>query len=117
MDVNQMFALMDFLMVGAGVYLVYAWYILKFKNEIREGILVQSGMAKRCKDIEGFKQYMAPKLLLFAICALGAGAMGLYSDYIQSVSSYVYLGGTVIFFAALILFTYASKKAQERYFR
>lgn len=116
MDTNQMFAIMDFIMVGAGAYLLYAWFLLQFKNEIREGVLVQQGMASRCKDIEGFKKYVGPKLLVFALCALASGGLGLYSDYVKPVNNYLYLGLTVVFFVILLIFVRYIKKAQEMFF-
>jgi hypothetical protein len=111
-----MFAIMDFIMVGAGAYLMYAWYLLQFKNEIREGVLVQAGNAKRCKDIEGYRKYVAPKLLLFALCALASGGIGLYSDFVRPINSYVYLGFTALFFVVLVIFVRYIKKAQEMFF-
>ncbi len=116
MDTSQMFAIMDFIMVGAGAYLMYAWYLLQFKNEIREGVLVQAGNAKRCKDIEGYRKYVAPKLLLFALCALASGGIGLYSDFVRPINSYVYLGFTALFFVVLVIFVRYIKKAQEMFF-
>ncbi len=116
MNVNQMFSIMDFIMVGAGVYLLYAWYLLKFKGEIKEGVLVQSGQAKKCKDPEGYRQYMAPKLLVFALCAIASGGLGLYSDFVKPINSIVYLCFTGVFFAVLVLFVYYTKKATERFF-
>lgn len=116
MDTNQMFAIMDFIMVGAGLYLLFAWYLLQFKNEIREGVLVQTGMAKKCKDLEGYKHYIAPKLLIFALCAIVSGAVGLYSDYVKPINSYVYLGLTLVFFVVLVLFVRFTKKAQDLFF-
>ncbi len=116
MDTNQMFGIVDILMVGAGCYILYSWYLLKFKNEIREGVLVQQGEAKKCKDIEGYKNYIAPKLLVFALCALASGGLGLYSDYVQPVNNYLYLGLTVIFFIVLVVFVRYTKKAQELFF-
>ena len=116
MDTNQMFAFMDFIMVGAGAYLMYAWYLLHFKNEIREGVLVQAGTAKRCKDIEGYKKYVSPKLLIFALCALASGGIGLYSDFVRPINSYVYLGFTALFFVVLVIFVRYIKKAQEMFF-
>ena len=116
MNTNQMFAIMDFTMVGAGLYLLFAWYLLQFKNEIREGVLVQTGMAKKCKDLEGYKRYIGPKLLIFALCAIASGAIGLYSDYVKPVNSYLYLGLTLVFFVVLVLFVRYTKKAQEMFF-
>ena len=116
MNTNQMFAIMDFIMVGAGIYLLYAWYLLQFKHEIKEGVLVQAGQAKKCKDPEGYRVYIAPKLLAFALCAVASGAIGLYSDYVKPINSIVYLCLTGAFFAVLVLFIVFTKKAQERFF-
>ena len=116
MNTNQMFTIMDFIMLGAGVYLLFSWYLLQFKNEIREGVLVQSGMARKCKDLEGYKRYIAPKLLIFALCAIASGALGLYSDYVRPVNSIFFLGCTVFFFIVLILFVRYTRKAQEMFF-
>ncbi len=116
MNTNQMFSIMDLFMVVAGLYLMYSWYLLQFKNEIREGVLVQQGEGKRCKDIEGYKKYIGPKLLIFAICAIAAGALGLYSDYVHPVNNFVYLGLTVFFFAVLVLFVRYTKKAEKMFF-
>ena len=113
MNTNQMFAIMDFIMVGAGIYLLFTWYLLQFKNEIREGVLIQQGMAHKCKDIEGYKRYIGPKLLIFALCALASGGLGLYSDYVRPVNTILYLALTVVFFIVLVLFVRYTKKAQE----
>ena len=116
MNTNQMFAIMDFIMVGAGLYLLFAWYLLQFKNEIREGVLVQQGMGKKCKDPEGYKKYIGPKLLIFALCAIGSGALGLYSDYVRPINSILYLCLTGVFFVVLVLFVRYIKKAQDMFF-
>ncbi len=116
MNTNQMFAIVDFFMVGAGCYILYSWYALQFKNQIQEGVLVQKGEASKCKDIEGYKKYIAPKLLVFALCALASGGLGLYSDYVAPVNSYLYLGLTVIFFIVLVVFVRYTKKAMEMFF-
>ncbi len=116
MDTAQMFGIVDLFMTGAGIYLLFSWYQLQFRNEIREGVLVQQGMAKKCKDIEGYKKYIGPKLLLFALCAIAAGGMGLYSDYVRPINTIFYLSLTVVFFIVLVLFVRYSKKAIEMFF-
>lgn len=115
-NMNQMFALIDFIMVGAGLYLLYAWYLLKFKSVIREGVLVQAGTAKKCKDLEGYRRYMSPKVLIFALCAIASGALGLYSDFVKPINSILYLGFMLLFFVVLILFVRFTKKAQDMFF-
>ena len=116
MNTNQVFAIMDFIMVGAGAYLMFTWAMLMFKNVIREGVLIPAGLGKKCKDIEGYKKYVGPKLLIFALCALASGGLGLYSDYIKPVNSILYLSLTAVFFVVLIIFVRYIKKAQEMFF-
>ena len=82
----------------------------------KDSVLVQAGNAKRCKDIEGYRKYVAPKLLLFALCALASGGIGLYSDFVRPINSYVYLGFTALFFVVLVIFVRYIKKAQEMFF-
>ncbi len=116
MDTNQLFGLVDLFMVGAGLYIMYSWFRLKYKNEILEGVLVQQGQANKCKDIEGFKKYIGPKLFVFALCAIASGGLGLFSDYVHPVNNYLYLGLTAVFFAVLVMFVRYTKKAQEMFF-
>ena len=42
-----MFGIMDIIIIAAGAYILYAWYLLMYRGEIREGVLVPQGMAKR----------------------------------------------------------------------
>ena len=60
------------------------------------------------KDIEGYKKAMSWKLLAFAISALLAGGVGLYSDYVKPINTYVYLALTAIFLVILILYARAA---------
>ena len=116
MDTNSIFSLMDFLIIGAGVYIFYSWYLLKFKGVIKEGVLVPQGWATRCKDLEGYRSFISSKLLALGIVALVSGGISLYSDYVQQINTYIYLGVTAVFFVVLIWFVTQTKKAQKLYF-
>ena len=59
---------------------------------------------------------MGSKLLAFAVTALAAGCVGLYSDYVKPVNTYLYLGLTAIFLIVLIWFTRCAKKAEKEFF-
>ena len=67
MNTNSIFGLMDILIIGAGLYIVYAWYLLKFRGEIKEGVLVPQGWASRCKDIDGYRNFISNKLLALGL--------------------------------------------------
>ena len=78
---DSMFVLFDMLLLGLGVYLLYAWYLLKFKGEVKENILlVKEYPFKKCKDKNGYFAYTAPRLFVFALICSVAGAIGLAND-------------------------------------
>ena len=53
---------------------------------------------------------------MFALSALAAGGLGLFSDYVRPVNTYVYLGLTAVFLVVLIWFTRSAKKAEKEFF-
>ena len=116
MDTNSIFGIMDFLILGAGCYILYAWYLLKFKGVIKEGVLVAQGWASRCKDLDGYRSFIGPKLLALVVVCFLSGGLCLYSDYVRTVNTYLYLGVTAVFFIVLIWFITQTKKAQKLYF-
>ena len=111
-----MFGIMDIIIIAAGAYILYAWYLLMYRGEIREGVLVPQGMAKRCKDLDGYRKYIGPKVLVFGLIALVSGGVNLYSDYVSPIPTAVYLIVTALFFAVLIWFILQIKKAQKEFF-
>lgn len=58
MSDNFIFGFMDTLVTAARIYLVYVWYLLKFKNIVKSGVLLpsQKQVNVKCKDIEGYKK-------------------------------------------------------------
>ena len=90
----------------------------QFKNVVKAGVLLpsQKQANPKCKDIEGYKKAMSGKLLAFAISALIAGGVGLYSDYVKPINTYVYLALTAIFLVILILYARAAKQAEKEFF-
>ena len=112
-----MFTLLDFIVVGAGVYILYGWYVLMFKNEIKQGLIVSKAQdPSKCKDVEGFKKYIGPRLLIFGISAILSGGLGLFQAYVTKVPQAVYWVFYFIFLAVVIWFGFASKKAEKMFF-
>ncbi len=116
MSTNEMFSFMDILILGCGGYLFYAWYLLKFRGEVKKGILIPSGNSSKCKDLPAYQKFMSPRLLIFALSAVFAGGLGLYSDYVKPLNNYVYLGFTGIFLVVLVWFTSEARKGERNYF-
>lgn len=116
MDTTSLFGFMDVIVLACGVYILYAYYLLVAKNEIKEGVLVAKGTpVKKCKDFEGYKKYMAPKVLVFGISACISGGLGLYQDYVAAINTYLYFGFFALFFAVMIWFLVATKKADKMF--
>lgn len=113
---QSMFSLMDILITGCGLYLFYCWYLLKFRGEIKKGVLLPDRSTETCRDLEGYRKAIGGKLLAFAAVSLLAGLMGLYSDYVKPINTYLYLSLMAVFLAVLIWFTRAAKKAEKEYF-
>lgn len=116
MDTNSLFSFMDIMILGCGGYLLYAWILLMFKGEIRKGVLLPDGADVQCHDLDGYRKFIGWKLLVFALSGIVCGILGLYSDYVAPVNSYLYLTLTVLFFLVLIWFTTQAKKAEKIYF-
>jgi hypothetical protein len=116
MDTGQIFSLVDILIVGSGIYLLYCWYLLVFENTVREGILIPSNTMKKCRDLDGYKRFMGIRLLIFAISAVLSGGLGLYSDYVKPMTSRQYLITTGIFFVILIWFAAQIKRGEREFF-
>lgn len=116
MDTNSMFAFMDLLFLLCGLYILYAYYLLAAKNEIKEGVLIPKDLApKKCKDFEGYKKYIGPKVLIFGIYATAMGGIGLYQDYVKPLPSMIYIPIYVLFFVVMILYLVATKKAEKMF--
>ena len=112
-----MLSFMDIIVLAAGIYLLYGYYLLMFKNEIKSGVIVSKDVnPKKCKDLEGFKKYIGPRLLIFALAAVASGGLGLYQTYVNRVPAVVYWVLYALFFAVIIWFAVATKKAQKEFF-
>lgn len=111
------FSFMDLIILGGGIYILYGWYLLVFKNEIKPGLLIPQNLSpKACLDPEGFKKYMGPRTLIFGLSAVASGAIGLFQDFAGSVPPAVYWVFFVLFLAVVIWYMIATKKAQKMFF-
>lgn len=108
---NSMYLLLDILVLGAGAYILYAYFLMTKKGEIKENILMPKEVTmSQCKDKEGYVKYVAPKLLMFGIGAVICGVLGFINDYGQALGNW-YMGVTVLFLVLLIWFAIGTRKA------
>lgn len=113
---DNIWSIMDFLFAGAGIYALYAYFLLKTKGEITTSILMNKDVdIRKCKDIEGYKRFVMPKILIFGIACLIYGAVGLFNSYVSPVPLPVYLGAMGVFFIILIWYAFQTKKGVQLY--
>lgn len=108
---NSMFVLMDVLVAGCGIYILYAYILLTKKGEVKETLLLPADIKmSQCKDKEGYMAYIAPRLLAFGICALLCGGIGVVNDYTKFIGR-AYIAITAVFLVLLIWFALSLKKS------
>ena len=113
---SKVWSIMDLLFAGAGLYALYAYYLLKTKGEITTSILMSKDVdIRKCKDIEGYKVFVAPKILIFGAAALLYGILGLVNSYVSPVPGVLYTAAMVLFFVILIWFAFQTKKGVQMF--
>ena len=92
MTTNTFYGLMDIIILGCGLYIMYAYYLLMAKNEIKTGVLISQKVG---------------------LTAVISGGIGLYQDYVAPVNTYLYVGFFVLFFIVMIWFVVSIRKSEK----
>ena len=112
---DSMFSLMDLIILGSGAYIIYCYYLLKFKGEIKEGLLLPKGTnVKKCTDKAAYIKEVANKILLYGIAVLVCGGFGVLETQTGLLGKW-YLLVIVVFLAVTFWFALVVKKAGEKY--
>ena len=113
---DNVWSIMDLLFAGAGLYALYAYYLLKARGEITTSILMSKDVdIRKCKDIDGYKRFVAPKILIFGTAALLYGILGLVNSYVSPVPGALYAAAMVVFFVILVWFALQTKKGIQMF--
>lgn len=114
MNASPMFSLIDFVIAGCGLYVIYLYVDMKRTGKIRESMLLPKGLnVKRCKDVDGYIRMAGSKQLILGILALASGLVGLLQDF-QGINSYVYMAVLFLFFIYAIWYTVYMKKVIKK---
>ena len=112
---NSMFSLMDLIILGSGAYILYCYYLLKFKGEIKEGVLLPKGTnVKKCTDKAAYIQEVSNKVLLYGLAVLICGGFGVLETQTGLLGNW-YLLVIAVFLAFTLWFTFVVKKTGEKY--
>ncbi len=108
-------SIIDALVFGCGIYILYHTFIMKRDGVIPQGVMINKDMTiPKNADVAGFILYMFWKGIIVGVCACISGCLGILSVKITSLQ----MAATCfcfIFFAVLIIFIVLLKKAQKKY--
>ncbi len=108
-------SIFDLLISGSGVYLIYIAILMKWKGEIRKGVIVSKDVnPERIRDKEGFINYMFPKTLVIGALTAAVGCLNMSSPYISG-SAWLPLAIMAGYFAALMAFASFTMKARKKF--
>lgn len=118
MDTRSMFGFMDFIVLAGGLYVLYGYYLLAVKGEMKQGLIIPKELnPKKCSDPEGFKKAMEIPTLIFGLMTLATGIAGLYQDFVRPLPFPFYWILFFAFLGVIVWYTIINKKATDKYFR
>ena len=108
---NDMFIIVDALIAAYGINIIYAYFKMKTKGEIKENLLFSSEVKmEKCKDKEGYISYMLPKLLGFGAGTVLCGGLGVLND-LTGLLGNGFIIITMLFIILVGWFIWIGKKA------
>lgn len=108
-------SVIDVLLFGCGIYIMYHSYIMKRDGIIPTGVMLSNGMKiPQDADVAGFILYMSGKGMIVGGLACLSGLFGILSVRITSLQIVVTIF-SLVFFVVFIAFIVALKKAHKKY--
>ncbi len=106
----------DFIVLAGGVYIVYAAFKLKNGGDLSSQLIWDKNTPfSQCRDKDGFRAYVSPRLLIAGIIIAVDGALGVactkFDVYKQA---YPFL--MVLTVAIIVWYATFMKKAQKMFF-
>ncbi|MCI6866454.1 MAG: hypothetical protein MR871_00610 [Lachnospiraceae bacterium] len=116
MNTDSIYALMDAVIVGSGVYVIYLYLVMAKSGKLKQNILTPQNVdIKKCKDVAGYIHYVGRKQLVFGIVAILCGGIGLLQDYTKKIGAIPYMIAITIFFVYALWFGFQIKKAVKMF--
>lgn len=113
---DSIIVIVDLFITGFGVYLMYSAYKLGSKGEIASSVFLSKDLQfKKCRDLEGYKQYMVNKTMISGGIMTVLGGLTVYDDLTGGLGRI----GLFIFIpimADLVWFGIFSRKGQNQFY-
>ena len=108
-------SIIDALVFGCGIYILYHSYIMRRDGSIPIGVMLNKDMiVPKDADVAGFILDMFWKGILVGLCACFSGIIGILSVRITQLQIVATIF-SFVFFGILVLFIVVLKKAQKKY--
>lgn len=116
MDYNSMFSLIDLMVFGFGFYALYSAFVLHRDGKIIRTFLVfKDTNIDDCKDLQGYANFMAPKLYSLGAIMIAYGIISILNTYIVEIPT-LFVIMMAAFLIVLIWYAIETKKALKKYF-
>lgn len=113
---DSTFMLMDILIIGTGLYVLYLSYTTKKEGKLKESMLLPKNLnPKKCKDQKAYIEYITGKQYILSAIVVFCGLIGLIQDYTHAIGAYTYLACMVVVIAAIIWYGVLSRNAIKRF--
>ena len=107
--------MMDVLIIGFGLYLIYCAVKMKRTGELTKGVIIRKDAdLTKAPDVPGFIRYMYAKVIAIGICTCICGTLGIINDTYMQLGM-MYLGVIGVFVVAIGIFAFVTVKAQKKY--
>ncbi len=116
MGFDGIFNLIDIMILGFGFYALYSAYVLKTEGKIIATFLVfKDTDVGSCKDLQGYANFMSPKLGFLGGVMVAYGAVSLLNTYVVDIETLFWVM-FIAFLVVLVWYSFAVKKAMKIYF-
>lgn len=116
MGFDGIFNMLDILVLGCGLYAMYSAYVLRQEGKIVRTFLVfKDTDLDSCKDLQGYANYMSPKLWTLGIVMTVYSLISLANTYVVQINTLFWLM-MAAFLVVLFWYGMEAKKAMKKYF-
>lgn len=113
---DSIFGFVSIIILGCGVYSLYAYIKMKQDGHINETLLLGKGyMEYQCKDKEAFMKKAMPAVLLFGIVSTVYGIIDTIHFYFRPMGI-VDMIAMVVFLIVLVGYMVYTSKLKKQYF-
>lgn len=113
---SDIMSFVDMLVLMCGIYAIYGAYVLRRDGRIIRTFLVfKETDLNSCKDLQGYANYMSPKLMTLGGVMAAYGAVSMVNTYVVQINTLFFVM-MAAFLAVLVWYGMEVKKAMKKYF-